>query len=193
MTVSPFDGSIWFALTGLSQVARIDPDTFAIQQFSSGGNGSMSVDFDGDGNLYVVHYYSGTVSKMSPSGQVLDTFGAGHLNSPYSYSSDMSGANIASLESIGTWLSNEQQIPALPNTGATGSTILSIEWDQDIAAETELRVEYMVDQDGFWHEAVNGQGVAGTHTVIQFKVYMRSLEAQVSPTLLELRMTYRPW
>ena len=187
VAISPVDGMVWVALSGVNLVAKIDPERMElVGEYRTGGVGPVGVAVDSNNVIYVVHLDSSEIGRLRSDGVLIDTFGEDVLVNPYAYSSDMTGSVVRCLETFGIWTT--QQI----DMGYLNSHITLVRWVTSEPPNTEVSVEHRLDR-GPWVRTANGQPLDETGGVIQFRVTLRSVERGVSPLLDELMFTYRPW
>jgi hypothetical protein len=66
-------GYIWITNTGTQMLERINTTTLEVATFASGGGTPVGIAFDGT-YLYVSHFSSGNVTKMTTAGEVLASY-----------------------------------------------------------------------------------------------------------------------
>jgi DNA-binding beta-propeller fold protein YncE len=193
VAISPVDGLVYQALSDSDEIVQIDPNTHTIiGVFNTNVTHAIGVDVDAENRIYAIGRYSNTVARMDANGNNVVVFGGNDLSGPYAYSSDMTGASTH--EAKGTWYSNTVDLTNGDwGVSPDGSIVLNVEWDVLLPAGTEITVEYSVTNVPAWIEIQNGDGIAGKHDSIQFKISLRSLGFDVSPSMLELRMRFQPW
>jgi outer membrane protein assembly factor BamB len=66
-------GYIWVTNTGTQMLERINTTTLEVVMFASGGGTPAGIAFDGT-HLYVSHFSSGNITKMTTTGEVLASY-----------------------------------------------------------------------------------------------------------------------
>lgn len=86
--VNPQDGSIWYAKLYANKIGRIDPETFAIEEFDSPAVGPRRPRFAPDGTLWIPGFDGGVILSLNPETRqfksyALPTLAPGEYETPY--------------------------------------------------------------------------------------------------------------
>jgi len=86
--VNPLDGSIWYAKLYANKIGRIDPETFAIEEFDTPAVGPRRPRFAPDGTLWIPGFDAGVLISLNPEthefrSHALPTLAPGEYETPY--------------------------------------------------------------------------------------------------------------
>jgi virginiamycin B lyase len=62
--VNPVDGSVWYSKLWANKIGRVDPKTFAVQEFIPPVVGPRRLRFDASGTLWIPGFGDGTLAKL---------------------------------------------------------------------------------------------------------------------------------
>jgi len=86
--VNPRDGSVWYAKLYANRIGRIDPETFAIEEFASPAVGPRRPRFAPDGTLWIPGFDAGVLLSLNPETRefksyAMPTLAPGEYETPY--------------------------------------------------------------------------------------------------------------
>jgi len=86
--VNPQDGSVWYAKLYANKIGRIDPETFAIEEFDTPAVGPRRPRFAPDGTLWIPGFDTGVLISLNPEthefkSHALPTLAPGEYETPY--------------------------------------------------------------------------------------------------------------
>jgi len=86
--VNPQDGSVWYAKLYANKIGRIDPESFAIEEFDTPAVGPRRPRFAPDGTLWIPGFDAGVLLSLNPEtrefkSHPLPTLAPGEYETPY--------------------------------------------------------------------------------------------------------------
>jgi streptogramin lyase len=72
--ISPVDGSIWYTKLWANMIGRIDPVTFAVQEWEPPVIGPRRARFDKDGGLWIPGYGDGKIARLDTKTMKYETY-----------------------------------------------------------------------------------------------------------------------
>jgi streptogramin lyase len=91
--ISPVDGSIWYTKLWANMIGRIDPVTFAVQEWEPPVIGPRRARFDKDGGLWIPGYGDGKIARLDTKTMKYETYqlptlAADETEAPYALNID---------------------------------------------------------------------------------------------------------